>query len=73
MDHHSVGRVPDVWHQDLQEVRTGMLLLTEDGLTGDITDGIIADLGIPGGITILGFGALDGDHGIIRPRIWAAE
>ena len=50
-----------------------MLLLTEDGLTEDIMDGTTADLGIPGGITTPGFGVLDGDHGIIRPRIWAVE
>lgn len=51
-----------------------MLLLTEDahteGHTEDITDGITVDLGIPDGITTLGFGVRDGAQPIILPCIW---
>ena len=50
-----------------------MLLLTEDGRTEDITDGIIADLGIPDGITIHGFGVRDGARSTILLCIWGEE
>ena len=73
VEDHSAGRVPGVCHRDLQEVRIDMLLLTEDGHTEDITGGIIADLGIPDGITTLGSGVRDGVRSIIRLCIWAEE
>ena len=50
-----------------------MFLLTEDGRTEDITDGIIADLGIPDGIITLGSGVRDGARSTIHLCIWGEE